>query len=425
VTRSRHPQESSPQPFRIRLISLLIITLTMSATQYFAALPASADIVDYPTNYLGDGGFEHQPARTISTPWYGEGPDFKGIDINLNLARRGTNNAFIRTSSRNWNALAQRASVPSNTTYRVTAWVRSSANLPVGYIGARSADGTQVLGQTPFWVSNPGWAYQRITADFNTGANTSIIVFVGYQAPGADSWIQIDDVFLGGAYSNWAGYVVFSGGNTPDPITRVTTFWTEPNVTCRSPRDKLSIWVGIDGTPGPLDSFTPPLLSQPRPVNESLMQTGSFIDCSSGSPVHRGFWEVINPWVTGDHTDGSQFIGGPIQAGDRMSAGVSSPNPSSFTLVVSNVTRVWSAIATVYVPAAQRASGEAIAESPTCTPPCTWPSFSAVFFDTTLINGQPIGAFGPVAVQAIDNRDNRPIAPVFYNGNADFAVWKP
>ena len=42
---------------------------------------------------VADGGFERQATSMISSPWRGEGPDFKGIDIARNLAFSGRNNA--------------------------------------------------------------------------------------------------------------------------------------------------------------------------------------------------------------------------------------------------------------------------------------------------------------------------------------------
>ncbi|GHI02331.1 hypothetical protein AQI88_26490 [Streptomyces cellostaticus] len=34
-----------------------------------------------PIGVIGDPGFEEQTHRTISAPWSGEGPDYKGIDM--------------------------------------------------------------------------------------------------------------------------------------------------------------------------------------------------------------------------------------------------------------------------------------------------------------------------------------------------------
>ncbi|WP_019586192.1 hypothetical protein [Deinococcus apachensis] len=35
-----------------------------------------------------------------------------------------------------------------------------------------------------------------LTVDLDSGTNTSVTVFAGYHAPGADLWIQVGDVSL-------------------------------------------------------------------------------------------------------------------------------------------------------------------------------------------------------------------------------------
>ena len=146
---------------------------------------------------LRDGGFEQQPSSTISPPWAGEGPSFKGIDIARNLARTGLNNAFIRTSSTNWNALTQRVdNVTPNTHYRLQGWVRTSANFSnLGFFGVRPGISSAPMAELRYGAFNLG-GYQQLTVDFNTGSNTTLTVFVGYWGPGYDSWIQIDDLAL-------------------------------------------------------------------------------------------------------------------------------------------------------------------------------------------------------------------------------------
>jgi hypothetical protein len=143
-----------------------------------------------------DGGFERQTSSIISAPWRGEGPDFKGIDVNRNLAFAGRNNAFIRTSSTNWNAVTQPVGVTANTRVRMQARIRTSANFyHLGFLGVRTSTGA-VLRQMPFGEFNLG-GYQQLTVpDFDTGPNTSLSAFVGYRGPGYDSWIQIDEVAL-------------------------------------------------------------------------------------------------------------------------------------------------------------------------------------------------------------------------------------
>jgi hypothetical protein len=142
---------------------------------------------------LRDGGFEQQASRTVSAPWTTEGPDFKGIDIGLNLSHTGRNNAFIRTPSTNWNALTQRVSVTAFTPYRMQGWVRTSGNFNAGFFGVRPGNSNTPMAETRYGSFTLA-GYQQLTVDFNTGPNTSLTAFVGYWAPGYDSWIQIDDL---------------------------------------------------------------------------------------------------------------------------------------------------------------------------------------------------------------------------------------
>jgi hypothetical protein len=36
--------------------------------------------------------------------------------------------------------------------------------------------------------------YTQKSVSFNSGSNTSVIVYAGFWGPGADSWIRVDDV---------------------------------------------------------------------------------------------------------------------------------------------------------------------------------------------------------------------------------------
>ena len=140
-----------------------------------------------------DGGFEQQPRREISWPWMSEGPDYKGIDIDLGLANSGRKNGFIRTSSTNWNALTVWSTLVRNKPYRLQGFIRTSANFNNGFFGVRASSSTTVLAQTRFGSFTPA-GYQQFTVDFNPGPNDYVTVFVGYFAPGYDSWVQMDDI---------------------------------------------------------------------------------------------------------------------------------------------------------------------------------------------------------------------------------------
>jgi len=141
---------------------------------------------------VADGEFERQTTSTLSAPWGGEGAGFKGVDINRGLAHTGGNNSFIRTGT-GWNAVTQRIYVVPNRTYRMSAWVRTSGNFTGGMFGVRP-----VTSGTPLaWANYGDYApprYQQLLLDFHSGPHGELALFIGYWAPGYDSWVQVDDV---------------------------------------------------------------------------------------------------------------------------------------------------------------------------------------------------------------------------------------
>lgn len=132
------------------------------------------------TNVVANPGFESGLA-----PWACTGTC--GRDSN-GLARTGTGNGWARNTS-GWNDLHQTLAVTPGRTYRVTAWIRSSANTTDGYFGLRTASG-QVIGERRFG-SLPGYA--QISVDVPAGSNSSLVVYAGLWANG-DTWAQVDDV---------------------------------------------------------------------------------------------------------------------------------------------------------------------------------------------------------------------------------------
>ena len=135
-----------------------------------------------PGNAVGNPGFE----STSLAPWACAGTC--GVDRGLGLARSGTGNGWVRSSS-GWNDLHQTISVLPGRTYRITAWVRTSSNNGAGYFGLRTLGG-QVLGERHFGALG---GYTLLSVDVATGANTSLVAFAGLWANG-DTWLQVDDV---------------------------------------------------------------------------------------------------------------------------------------------------------------------------------------------------------------------------------------
>jgi S-formylglutathione hydrolase FrmB len=134
-----------------------------------------------PGNPFTNGGFE-----SGLSPWTCQAQC--GVDQGAGLARSGANNAWVRNTS-GWNAIQQTIGVTPNTNYTVSAWIRTSGNNQDGYMGLRTTGG-QVVGETRF--RNLG-NYTQVTANVNSGSNSTLQVYAGLWANG-DTWAQIDDV---------------------------------------------------------------------------------------------------------------------------------------------------------------------------------------------------------------------------------------
>ncbi|HEY3141114.1 MAG TPA: alpha/beta hydrolase-fold protein [Acidimicrobiales bacterium] len=100
----------------------------------------------------------------------------------------GAGNGWARNTS-GWNDLHQTLAVAPNRTYKVTGWIRTSANNQDGYFGLRATSG-QVAGETRFAALG---SYTQVIATVSSGSNTSLVVFAGMWANG-DTWLQVDDV---------------------------------------------------------------------------------------------------------------------------------------------------------------------------------------------------------------------------------------
>lgn len=132
------------------------------------------------TNIVSNSGFEGS-----LSPWICNGQC--GRDAG-GLAHGGSGNAWVRNTS-GWNDVDQTLGVQTNRTYRVTGWIRTSANNSDGYFGLRTTSG-QVVGERKYQRLD---GYTQISIDVNSGSSTQLVVYAGLWANG-DTWAQIDDV---------------------------------------------------------------------------------------------------------------------------------------------------------------------------------------------------------------------------------------
>ncbi|MGN9809978.1 choice-of-anchor Q domain-containing protein [Micromonospora sp. BQ11] len=145
-------------------------------------------------NLVADGGFESQTTlNASSSPWNTEGALAYGVDINAGKSYDGADNGWIWSgSTTNWGAIRQTVAVTQNTNYRMTVHLRDSGTISHGYAGAKTTGGT-LLGEVRYGRAT---AYTRYVINFNSGANTTIRLHIGYWAPGSDAWVQADAVTL-------------------------------------------------------------------------------------------------------------------------------------------------------------------------------------------------------------------------------------
>src|SRR3954467_5115543 len=75
------------------------------------------------------------------------------------------------------------------------------------------------------------------------------------------------------ASANWAGYAA-----TGAQFSKVSGSWVQPEASCDSGTGDAAFWVGIGGA---------------TQESSALEQTGTEVDCSSGSPVYSAWYELV------------------------------------------------------------------------------------------------------------------------------------
>lgn len=139
-----------------------------------------------------------------------------------------------------------------------------------------------------------------------------------------------------GTSSNWSGYAVSGSG----PYNSVSASWTQPTVNCaKTPTAYSSFWVGLDGD-----------------TTNTVEQTGTDADCSSGSPVYYGWYEMYPKYPVN--------YSNPVSPGNRMRASVTYLGSGSFRLTLTDATKGWTKTTQQKLKSAKRGSAEVIAEAP-------------------------------------------------------------
>ncbi|MDH6135878.1 hypothetical protein P3T37_005295 [Kitasatospora sp. MAA4] len=165
--------------------------------------------------------------------------------------------------------------------------------------------------------------------------------------------------------STWGGYVA-QGRN----FTSISGSWTMPQVQCNTTNDLFAPWVGIDGY-----------------GSQTVEQTGVQVDCSSGSPVYSGWYEM--------YPAGPVYFSNPVSAGDNFTASVVSASRGSYTLKLTDNTQGWTKTTTKRLNG-QNVSAEAVIESPSQS----YPSWDSLSFSNIKVNGQVFDNYSPESMDS-------------------------
>ena len=167
--------------------------------------------------------------------------------------------------------------------------------------------------------------------------------------------------------TNWSGYDVTGG-----TYTSVSASWVQPAVNCSvTPTGWSSFWVGLDGD-----------------TSNTVEQTGSEADCSSGRAVYSAWYEMYPKFPTN--------FSNKVAAGDHINASVTTDGRGSFTLALADTTQGWTQRTTQRLKHARLASAEVIAEAPSSSGGVLpLADFGSVGFTSANVNGAALTSSTP------------------------------
>lgn len=203
--------------------------------------------------------------------------------------------------------------------------------------------------------------------------------------------------------TNWSGYASTSSSGH---FTDVKGSWTQPSATCSSGQTAYSsFWVGIDGD-----------------NSNSVEQTGTDADCSSGTPSYYAWYEMYPKYPV--NLSKSSY---PVRPGDHITGEVKYQGSGSFLLTISNSTRGWSYHTTQSYSKAARSSAEWIAEAPSSSSGVLpLADFGTVYFTSCTANGVAISSNPNVdkIVMVTSSGTVKAQPSSLSGGNAFSVAWK-
>ncbi|HET7247359.1 MAG TPA: G1 family glutamic endopeptidase [Streptosporangiaceae bacterium] len=195
--------------------------------------------------------------------------------------------------------------------------------------------------------------------------------------------------------TNWSGYA--AGAKT---YNKISASWVEPTAHCPGGSQFSSFWVGLDG-------FN----------NGTVEQTGSEVDCRSGSPRYFGWYEMFPAFPVN--------FGDTVRPGDHFSGSVTFNGSGKFTLVLKDTTQGWSHTVHKTLTSAKRSSAEVIAEAPSSsTGVLPLADFGTVKFSNSMVNGSTLGGASPTKIIMVNGSGRaKDSVSALSNGTNFSAKW--
>ncbi|WBP85209.1 G1 family glutamic endopeptidase [Kitasatospora cathayae] len=234
--------------------------------------------------------------------------------------------------------------------------------------------------------------------------STALLTLLGTAAPAlaatAPTLVQAPLAHHGGGLlhstsGNWAGYAATGG-----KFTSVSASWVQPAVTCSGTNTWSSFWVGLDGD-----------------GSNTVEQTGTEADCSSGRPVYSAWYEMYPQYPSN--------FSSTVRPGDHFTASVTTNGSGSFTLTLSDTTAGWSHTVNKSLKSAALASAEVIAEAPSSSSGVLPLSdFGSVSFSGSTVNGQALGGFSPDNITMASGGTTKATTSSLSGGSSFSVTWK-
>jgi hypothetical protein len=141
---------------------------------------------------IQDPSYENQSQAAgspLTAPWSGEGPATSGVDDTN--GRNGTHCGYIYDGGTGgWSDIGQTISVIPNTNYQISCYIQTDSAFPAqGSVGVRTTGGTVIAQQGYGQMTN----FTKLSVSFNSGSNSSVVIFAGFTDSGAGAWIHVDD----------------------------------------------------------------------------------------------------------------------------------------------------------------------------------------------------------------------------------------